>query len=99
MSERTQATPGPWFYAEDEHTWQLFGTWPSGFCPQILKAPKRDTPYAEYWPNEADAQLICAAPDLLAACEAMLADGTTQDYTAVVAQVEAAIAKARGKYD
>lgn len=39
-----------------------------------------------------DLPLIAAAPDLLAACEAVLADG----YQAR-AQVEVAIAKARGK--
>ncbi|MFT2721650.1 hypothetical protein ACMT4L_16790 [Deinococcus sp. A31D244] len=33
---------------------------------QILKAPKKGTPFAEYWPEPADAALIAAAPDLRA---------------------------------
>lgn len=70
---RAEITPRPWFVEEDEHTWVLFGG--DGPMPlQILKAPKRDTPYAEYWPNAADSALIVAAPDLLAAAEALVAD-------------------------
>ncbi len=47
----------------------------------------------------ADARLIAAAPDLLAACEAMEAcsvDATDEEITRVAAQNRAAIAKARG---
>lgn len=40
---------------------------------QLLKAPKGGTPYAEYWPDEADARLIAAAPDLLTTALAALA--------------------------
>jgi hypothetical protein len=76
-------TPGPWWFEEDEYCWQLFGgqssqmvtvgniAFESPMHPrQILKAPKKDTPYAEYWPQERDAALIVASPDLYAACEA-----------------------------
>lgn len=63
------ATAGPWLYAENDDCWQLFGG--DGPMPlQLLKAPKRDTPYAEYWPTETDAELLCQArnalPQLLA---------------------------------
>ena len=64
------ATEGPWWFDEDENMWRLHGvhaTIPAqmdGLIPeqvinhQILKAPKQGTPYAEYWPNEADGAWI-----------------------------------------
>lgn len=63
------ATPGPWWSDEDDRCWRLHGVdavlpSPSAGLPdqivnrQILKAPKRDTPYAEYWPDEADGAFI-----------------------------------------
>lgn len=79
MSE-AKFTGGPWWFEEDEHCWQLFGgrasqtltfdgiSFESYTHPrQILKAPKKDTPYAEYWPVGPDAHLIAASPDLYAA--------------------------------
>ncbi|GAA1977209.1 hypothetical protein [Kitasatospora viridis] len=66
------ATPGPWTPDEDESVWRLHGTHPRipGMKWQILKAAKQGTPYAEYWPNPADAEFIAAAradvPALLA---------------------------------
>jgi hypothetical protein len=52
------ATSGPWDARDTEPTWSLH----AGFM-QILKAPKRGTPYAEYWPDEADAEFIRRAPE------------------------------------
>ena len=64
------ATEGPWWFDEDEHCWRLHGVF--GRIPadppipeqvmnkQILKAPKSGTPYAEYWPDAADAAWITA---------------------------------------
>lgn len=60
------ATDGPWWFDEDETTWRLHGVHamlPGPFGDQvvnhqILKAPKKGTPYAEYWPNEADGAFI-----------------------------------------
>jgi hypothetical protein len=71
------ATRGPWEGEDDEDCWRLFGATGTGLHPlQILKAPKRGTPYAEYWPREDDAKFIVAArsdvPSLLAAVEAVL---------------------------
>lgn len=86
------ATEGPWTFDEDELTWRLHGT--AGIIPpqldglipaqrmthQILKAPKKGTTYAEYWPNRADADFIVHARtdvpallDLLAERDATIA--------------------------
>lgn len=66
----TAATPGPWWSDEDENCWRLHGVamrippQMDGLIPeqvvnaQILKAPKRGTPYAEYWPGAADSRHI-----------------------------------------
>ncbi|MFF2612672.1 hypothetical protein [Kitasatospora sp. NPDC058046] len=66
------ATPGPWRATDDDDTWRMHGTHPRipGMKWQILKAPKANTPYAEYWPSPADAEFIVQArqdvPALLA---------------------------------
>jgi hypothetical protein len=99
MRERAgAATPGPWWFDEDENCWRLHGVAfkiPAQNSPdgsvmipeqvvnkQILKAPKHGTPYAEYWPEPADAahvtgmhpSVALAVADLLEA-EAWHADG------------------------
>lgn len=64
------ATPGPWWFDEDENVWRLHGVAARFDNPpfaetvvnkQILKAPKANTPYAEYWPDAADADFIAHA--------------------------------------
>ncbi len=50
------ATTGPWTVHSSEDTWVLRGGLEQEW--QILKAPKRGTVYAEYWPNWADTQFI-----------------------------------------
>ena len=73
-SRAEAATKGPWWCDESENCWRLHGvafeippqTFPDGEVQipeqvvnsQILKAPKHGTPYAEYWPGEADAAQI-----------------------------------------
>jgi hypothetical protein len=103
ISVERKHTPGPWFYEEDDYMWQLFGG--NGIMPlQLLKAPKRDTPYAEYWPNEADANIIVAAPDMLEALRDVLKWVRTWDKplmhdmmtTGTYDKVQKAIAKATG---
>ncbi len=64
-------TPGPWEATEDEDCWRLLGR---NGVPQILKAPKRGTPYAEYWPDPKDAVLILMAPDLALALKKVIAE-------------------------
>jgi hypothetical protein len=67
------ATEGPWWFDESDLTWRLHGV--AGVIPpsadglipeqivnkQILKAPKKGTTYAEYWPDDADAAFISHA--------------------------------------
>jgi hypothetical protein len=63
-----------WFYEEDEYSWQLFKqqinvhAYYKGkriplptMAMQILKAPKKSSPMAEYWPTEEDAIFIVNA--------------------------------------
>ena len=49
--------------------------------------------------RNANANLIAAAPDLLAACEELMATGLQLDWPmdTTIAKIEAAIAKARGE--
>lgn len=65
------ATPGPWTAYDDENHWSLHQRdWPF----QILKAPKRGTPYAEYWPDPEDAAQIVSWPPEPAAAFATVLD-------------------------
>ena len=53
---------GTWLYEEDEHSWQLFFLPVNGVMPvQIIKAAKKNTPYAEYWPSPKEAAFILKA--------------------------------------
>jgi hypothetical protein len=70
-----------------------------GYC--VAEAVKPANSGAAYIDSDANAALIAAAPELLAACEAMAAqlgggDSFTQ-WEAAKAQMLAAIAKARGE--
>jgi hypothetical protein len=65
-----KATLGPWRSMEDRDTWSLHGEARQfkgklkyGAAPsmQIAKAPKRNSPYAEYWPNFEDNRLLIKA--------------------------------------
>ena len=55
--------PGPWEIEETDDAWMLHSApvKPGGPTMQILKAAKHGTPYAEYWPGPAEAELICRA--------------------------------------
>lgn len=80
------ATAGPWWYDEDERVWRLHGIAfripahdpiPEQIINyQILKAPKRGTSYAEYWPNKEDGEFIVSSrtdiPRLLEAVEGVI---------------------------
>lgn len=71
------ATPAPWGDEDSDDCWRLFGALTTGRHPlQLIKAPKRGTPYAEYWPTPADAEFIVTArtamPRLVAAVERIL---------------------------
>lgn len=71
-------TKGPWHH---DATWDL------------IKSNKKGIA-ALHSENLADARLIAAAPDLLAACKLALEEG--DDYIAIKA-IKAAIAKAEGR--
>lgn len=115
METKTTHTPGPWRAQRDiraahmrnkpgwnpdnpEHCdWAIYGpSYRVGLLEQIR-------PWCGEQENEANARLIAAAPDLLAACEIIAKvfspehKGMGADAIAVVKQARAAIAKARGE--
>jgi hypothetical protein len=81
-------TPGPW-------------TYPGG-TGNLIGGPDRlriaDLGGLERSPDErqANARLIAAAPDLLAACKAFAAARSNPELSAAVLQAESAILKAEG---
>lgn len=84
-------TPGPWRVAQINATdkpWAVIGQGPHG-----------DEIVAGYLRTEADARLIAAAPDMLAALQVLLASASysTDAMDAAEAQARAAIAKAEGR--
>lgn len=69
-----EATLGPWRSLESKDQWvlqgearQFKGKLKEGTSPsiQILRIPKRGTPYAEYYPNAADGALMVTAVNSL----------------------------------
>jgi hypothetical protein len=82
------ATPGPW-YEMNGVVWAGSG---------VVGLPDGPTIVAEV-ENEADARLIAAAPDLLAALEFIAAWGMPSTVNPVKSRARAAIAKAKGKTD
>ena len=84
-------TPGPWHVAPVHY--------PDRAHPEVYASTRRiarpctsdAVPSPE---SDANAQLIAAAPDLLAACEAVLIGWT--DHSDLRDQVQAAVAKAHG---
>jgi hypothetical protein len=55
----------PFIVDDDEVSWDLYSIPdPVAHGFKILKAPKRGTPYAEYWPNAAETKYILAALNL-----------------------------------
>jgi hypothetical protein len=88
-------TPGPWkaatAFSENE---------PNGY--HVISPPKWGSPDIAIADSDANARLIAAAPELLAACQ-FLADAAETEpgmsiYRAHIEQARAAIAKAEGKY-
>jgi hypothetical protein len=87
-------TPGPFFY--DKRT-ESVGC-PAGWIASVQHTSKGD---GEFGNPDDDGELFAAAPNLLAACEALVAmcDGGTfdlGDLTEIYDDACAAIAKARG---
>ena len=87
-SEKTmkKRTPGPWIY---DHTGTSFDV---GVVDGIVMLP-----VAQKIHSEADARLIAAAPDLLAALEEFIECGPNAGHNReLVAQVKMALKKAKG---
>lgn len=90
-------TPGPWKWDES------YGAIVAGEGPNMLVTPIwKSSPAWGYSENIANARLIAAAPDLLAACKALLSrvdanGGTVRSITGEqIVAIRAAIAKAEG---
>ena len=85
-------TQGPWKVTDEgsQIVIQTFAPHPTGTLARVYRTDKR---------AHADARLIAAAPDLLAALEALLADKYLSDpiNAGRMAASRAAIAKATGK--
>lgn len=94
-------TPGPWRTLANAYIgqWQVLSS-ESKICTVSKKTLDRSL-MAEY-PDldkeaSANARLIAAAPELLAACELMADNWGAVEAPAIVAQARAAIDKARGQ--
>lgn len=98
MSDKAQHTPGPWRKARSLDRLNAHDTGIACSGAQTVLAEC----YAEFWAKgevrpaecEANANLIVAAPDLLAACEALLPHVHGEEMRGMLT---AAIAKARGQ--
>lgn len=102
---KTEHTPGPWFWKEDHPTnactevYDLGEGFPVGIATLYgshdnVAAPKSGEAWGDQPKRRADARLIAAAPDLLAALEVCLGRMTGGDFGFDMART--AIAKARG---
>lgn len=84
-------TPGPW---------RLEPSWLETDNPYVVADNGKIFPYVEFVADvalEADARLIAAAPDLLAACEKAMIECCDLIGTEAGIALEAAIAKAKGE--
>ncbi len=81
-------TPGPW---RVEKYVSAVGM----YC--IVEPHGRSLAFTDIRANEADANLLAAAPDLLEACKRALRDMTEWDGDELIPLIEAAIAKAEGR--
>lgn len=86
----TKHTPGPWAVSDVGEV--VVCATGRTLC-DVYSSPADDDAQAD-----ADARLIAAAPDLLAACEAVAATTWSRNTATIIGeQVRAAIAKAKGK--
>ena len=95
-------TPGPWTIADeplDEHRRTVFALTEADFAPAIAGGDTEEQ-------RDANARLIAAAPDLLAACEDMIyrfgayepgAPEGEGSNAAAILRARAALSKARGE--
>ncbi len=90
MPATPQHTPGPWTLTAD-------------LCRRVVKggSPARSVVLIESWTTEPNARLIAAAPDLLAACEAVETfcreeSNPLRLRSLVMGTIQTAIRRARG---
>jgi hypothetical protein len=98
-TKKTQHTPGPWkVFDSDVNTGKHRSIWRADGCGTAIAKIHGDPRSARE--NTANANLIAAAPDLLAACEMGLREFSTTDIFSENAEaldmMHAAIAKAKG---
>jgi hypothetical protein len=96
MNTQTKHTPGPW----TEHEGFICGRFCDGNVYDICDP--RCAPAELFEEIDANARLIAASPDLLAACESALAlltdpNAEPRDADALTAMLLTAIAKAKGE--
>lgn len=73
------AVPGPWTVYEDESQWSLHHP-----PRQILKAPKRGTDYAEYWPDLPTGEHIASWHPQAARAVGLLLQSVAREYEAML---------------
>lgn len=111
----TQHTPGPWMTDDEHGPYILAQTTDSGHHGTVISFGVRNPSAGHHWPAigtggvslaeaKANARLIAAAPDLLAACEELRrvfrvdAARHGQRGCEAILKSDAAIAKARGPH-
>lgn len=92
-------TPGPWWQGFLECGWGIApGTTVQARCLLFVDRPSDDN--GNILPSEADARLMTAAPELLAACHSainlMRGSGFTETAASLM-QLKLAVAKAEGE--
>jgi hypothetical protein len=88
----TKHTPGPWFAEAVDGRWRVWDDAGIACICDVHAGVEPDPSGAEH------ARLIAAAPDLLAACEAVAATTWSRNTATIIGkQVRAAIAKAKGE--
>jgi hypothetical protein len=93
-------TPGPWAWDDEKES--LYGDYNGSGELVLCGEWHNDGTASVGYENEADLALIAAAPDLLAACRALMVWTETNSYlhnhdAELVRLIEAAIAKAEGR--
>lgn len=95
-----QHTPGPWHLHNSVYGPQINtdDNTPIAKLHHANVGPRNDTDDDAVWPNDANARLIAAAPELLTqleSIEAIAAQHTTPDWILVRAIAQEAVAKAK----
>lgn len=94
-------TPGPWTLEMTEDGDESGGYGTDSWTGEIITAPCEENPdgdqVCQVWPmDKANAHLIAAAPDLLAACEAMAAAKDLLGLMGAQMHAREALKKAKG---